>query len=78
MNSGPEEYACCALHVGKGVLCMGMRGCMDVCTCVYVCICMCGMHMKGDAASAECIKTGILEGAENDLGRTRKFFFFFA
>lgn len=53
MNSGPEEYACCALHVGKGVLCMGMRGCMDVCTCVYVCICMCGMHMKGDAASAE-------------------------
>lgn len=26
----------CALHVGKGVLCMGMRVCMDVCTCVYV------------------------------------------
>lgn len=53
MTSGPEEYARCALHVGKGVLCKGMRVCMDVCTCVYVCTCMCGMHVKGDAAAAE-------------------------
>lgn len=39
--------------VGKGVLCMGMRVCMDVCTHVFVCICMCEMHVKGDAAAAE-------------------------